>query len=91
MVRRWWGRRRGTDRWHRRGERATGRRRWRTLPRAVGRHDRTVFDGFGALGRGHLRPSLKGVSEPRWADGPCMRESKSRQIVSAKSWLSPEK
>lgn len=60
-VRRRRRRRRGTDRWHRRGERAAGRRRWRTLPRAVGRHDRTVFAGFGALGRRHLRASLKFV------------------------------
>lgn len=81
----------GTDRWHRRGGRATGRRRGRTLPRAVGRHDRTVVAGFGARRRRHLRASLKGLPEQRSATGPYMRDSKSRQNVSAKSWLSPEK
>ncbi len=44
-----------------------------------------------ALGRRHLRASLKSSSEPWSANGPVVRESKSRQIVSAKSWLSPEK
>ncbi|EID77492.1 MULTISPECIES: hypothetical protein [Rhodococcus] len=63
----------------------------RTLPRAVGRHDRTVVAGFGAHGRRHLRASLKGLPEQRSATGPYMRDSKSRQNVSAKSWLSPEK